>query len=51
MTSPSHQEQEILNILISHSLEPLIHDTPTHHRGGTLDNVLIHAGSAAASTH
>ena len=50
MTSPSHQEKEILNILISHSLEPLIHDTPTHHRGGTLDNVLIDAGSVAAST-
>ena len=50
MTSPSHQEQEILNFLTSHSLEPLIHDTPTHHRGGTLDNVLTDAGSAAAST-
>ena len=35
---------------MSHSLEPVIHDTPTHHRGGTLDNVLIDAGSAAAST-
>ena len=50
MTSPSHKEQEFLNILISHSLEPLIHDTPTNHRGGTPDNVLIDAGSAAAST-
>ena len=50
MTSSSHQEQEIVNILISHSLEPLIHDTPTCHRRGTPDNVLIDASLAAAST-
>ena len=46
MTCSVQIEQEVVNVFRDFSLEPLIHDTPTHKLGNTLGNILTTSDGA-----